>query len=120
MVKHVHLLFVVLVAVSFAARVLAAQLKPELLQRPVLKIAPHALASLLLLSGIVLVFQGGWLHGNFGWIVAKLLALPIFIGLGMLAIRREGQQRWLAFFGAILVFLYIGGVAIGKDAFFIL
>lgn len=120
MFKHLHLLFVALVAVSFIARVVAAQVKPDLLQRPLLKIAPHILASLLLLSGIVLVFQGSWLAGSFGWIVAKLLALPVFIGLGMVAIRRGGQQRWLAFSGAVLVFFYIAGVAVHKQAFFFL
>ncbi|BBL57781.1 SirB2 family protein [Methylomonas koyamae] len=120
MVKHLHLLLAALVAVSFIARVLAAQVKPELLQRPLLKIAPHALASLLLISGIVLVFQGGWLAGSFGWIVAKVLALPVFIGLGMVAIRQSGQQRWLAFSGAMLVLFYIAGVAVHKQAFFFL
>ncbi|WP_231914757.1 SirB2 family protein [Methylomonas sp. DH-1] len=119
-VKHLHLLLAALVAVSFIARVLATQVKPELLQRPLLKIAPHALASLLLISGIVLVFQGGWLAGSFGWIVAKVLALPVFIGLGMVAIRQSGQQRWLAFSGAMLVLFYIAGVAVHKQAFFFL
>jgi hypothetical protein len=58
MLKHLHLLFVALVTVVFLGRVYLAQTKPELLENKWFKIAPHALAGLLLLTGIGLVFQG--------------------------------------------------------------
>ncbi len=116
--KHLHLLLVALVIAVFIARVLLAQFKPDLLQNKWLKIAPHGLAGLLIISGGVLVVQGGWFDLDFGWIVAKIFALLGFIGLGIVAIKSEGDKRWYAFAGALLVFIYIVKVALTKQAFF--
>jgi len=117
MLKHLHLLFVAIVIVSFVVRLAAAEWKPELNQQKWLKIAPHVLATLLLLSGIGLVFQGSWLSANFGWIIAKIVVMCVFIGLGILAMRSQGQQRWLAAAGAFASFFYIVKVAVSKTIF---
>lgn len=118
MLKHIHLLFVAILAVVFIGRVLLAEFKPELLAQKWLKIAPHALASLVLLTGFALVFQGNWFEGNYAWIIAKLLILPVYIGLGVVAIGQQGQKRWLAFAGALVCLFYIAKVAIAKQVFF--
>ncbi len=115
--KHLHLLFVALAVAGFVARVLAAEYKPELLQEKWLKVAPHVLATLLLLTGLVLVFQGGWLDGDYGWIIAKIVGLLTYIGLGVVAMRSQGQRRWLATGGAFLSLIYIAKVAITKQIF---
>jgi len=118
MLKHIHLLFVAILVVAFIGRVLLAEFKPELLAQKWLKITPHVLASLVLLTGFVLVFQGNWLAGDYGWIIAKLLILSVYIGLGVVAIRQQGQKRWLAFAGALFCLFYIAKVAVAKQAFF--
>lgn len=118
MLKHFHLFFVAIVVITFFGRVYLAQFKPELLANKWLKIAPHILASLLLLTGIGLVFQGNWLAGDYGWIVVKLFLMFAFIGLGMLAIKQQGQHRWYAFAGAVFCLVYIVKVAITKQVFF--
>lgn len=115
--KHLHLLFVALAFVSFAGRLALAEFKPDMLSQKWLKIAPHAIAGLLLLSGLVLVFQGNWLAGDYGWIVAKVLILPGFIVLGLLAMKREGAERWKMAGGALLCFLYIAKIAVSKSIF---
>lgn len=120
MLKHTHLLFVAIVVIVFIARVLIAQFKPELLAAKWMKIAPHVLATVLLLTGVGLVFEGNWLAGDYGWIVAKLIAMFAFIGLGMVAIRAQGDNRWYAFAGALIMVVYIVKVAITKQAFFFL
>ncbi len=120
MLKHLHLLFVAVVIILFVIRVFLAQYKPELLANKWLKIAPHALAGLLLLSGIALVFEGNWLAGEYGWIIAKLLGMFGFIALGLVTIRSQGDKRWYAFAGALLVLIYIIRVAFTKQAFFFL
>jgi len=117
MLKHIHLLFVVLAVASFPIRLAAAEYKPELLQEKWLKIAPHALATLLLLSGIGLVFQGNWLQSDYGWIVAKIFGLLGYIGLGILAMHSEGTRRWQATGGAFLCLIYIFAAAISKKIF---
>lgn len=114
--KHLHLTFVALVFISFVGRIALAQLNPELLKQKWLKIAPHVIDTLLLLSGLTLVFKGNWLAGDFGWIVAKIIVLVAYIGLATIALRREGQQRLQAAAGAIICLLYIVGVAVTKNA----
>ncbi len=116
--KHLHLLFVALVALSFIGRVALAEYRPALLANKWIKISPHVLASLLLLSGAVLVLQGGWLAGDYGWIIAKLVLMFVFIGLGLLTMREQGQKRWLAFAGALFCLFYIVKVAFTKQVFF--
>lgn len=118
MLKHLHLLFIAVLVVSFIARVVLAEFKPEVLTRKWLKIAPHLIAGLVLVSGFALVFQGNWLSAEYAWIVAKLLVLIAYIGLGILAIRESGNKRWLAFAGALFCLYYISKVALTKQAFF--
>lgn len=117
MLKHLHLLFVLLAVVSFPVRLAAAEYKPELLQEKWLKIAPHALATLLLLTGIGLVFQGNWLDGEYGWIIAKVVAMLGYIGLGVLAMHNQGQRRWQLTGGAFLCLAYIFSAALSKKIF---
>jgi uncharacterized membrane protein SirB2 len=120
MFKHIHLLFVALIVVSFVLRVLAAEYRPAVLQKKWLAIAPHALQGLVLLTGIVLVVQGNWLAGDYGWLVAKVLALVAFIAMGLMAMRESGQKRWLAMGGGLLCLFYIAKVALTKNAWFFL
>ncbi|AMK75866.1 putative membrane protein SirB2 [Methylomonas methanica] len=118
MLKHIHLLFVAVLVISFIGRVALAELKPALLEQKWLKISPHIIASLVLLTGFALVFQGNWLSSEFAWIVAKLLVLVVYVGLGVLAIRQSGRTRWLAFSGALFCLYYIAKVAVSKQVFF--
>ncbi len=115
MLKHLHLLFVALVVVLFFGRVYLAQFKPEMLANKWLKIGPHVLAGLLLLSGIALVFQGNWLSGEYGWIVLKLLLMFAFIGFGMLTLKQQGEKRWYALAGAVFCLAYIFKLAFTKQ-----
>lgn len=113
--KHLHLLFVALVITSFIWRVYLAEKKPEMLAQKWLKILPHALAAGLLLSGIVLVIQGNWLSGDYGWIVGKVFLMFAFIGLGLFTMREQGKRRWIALAGALYCFAYIVSLAVTKQ-----
>ena len=75
MLKHIHLLFVLIVVVTFFYRVYLAERQPAMLANKWLKIAPHALASILLLSGVMLTVQGEWFSQSYAWIVAKLILM---------------------------------------------
>ena len=112
--KHLHLLFVVLTISSFVIRMLLAEFKPAILQIKALKILPHIIDTILLLSGLALVFQGNWLEGEFGWIISKIGLLVAYVGLGAAAMRSSGLKRWIAFFGAIAAFVTIGMIAVTK------
>ncbi len=112
--KHLHLLFVVLTISSFVIRLLLAEFKPEILQNKALKILPHIIDTVLLLSGLALVFQGNWLDGDFGWIISKIVLLVAYVGLGVVAMHSLGLKRWIAGAGAIAAFVTIGMIAVTK------
>ncbi|MDD4906196.1 MAG: SirB2 family protein [Methylobacter tundripaludum] len=120
MIKILHLTFILLSISSFVGRVYLAEKRPELLEQKWIKIGPHIVNTLLLITGFTLVFQGSWLSGEYGWIVAKIIALLGYVGLGMVAIKSQGTLRWQAFAGALACFIYIGIVAVSKNAFFFL
>lgn len=120
MLKHLHLLFVAILVVSFFGRVWLVQFKPELLTQKWLKVAPHVLSSLLILTGIALVFQGNWLASDYGWIVAKVVVLIAYVGLSLIMMKQQGEKRWLAFAGAVICLMYILKVAVAKQILFFL
>ncbi len=117
MIKSIHMLFILLSVGSFISRIMLAEFKPEILYAKVLKIAPHVIDTILLLSGITLVFQGNWMAGEYGWIMTKLVMLIAYIGFGIMAMRSTGIKRWGAFVLALACFGYIISVAVTKHGF---
>lgn len=117
MIKILHLTFVLLSISSFIGRVYLAEKRPEMLEQKWIKIGPHIINSLLLITGFTLVFQGSWLSAEYSWIIAKLIALLGYVGLGIIAIKSQGDLRWKAFAGAVACFVYIVIVAVSKHAF---
>ncbi len=120
MIKIFHLTFVLLSILSFVGRVILSESHPAILKQKSIKVAPHIINTLLVISGITLVFQGGWLSTDYGWIIAKIVALLGYIGLGVITMHNRGAVRWLAFVGAMASFAYISIVAVTKNAFFFL
>ncbi len=88
-----------------------------LLQHRVAKTLPHIIDTLLLGSavGMLIVMQVSPFATP--WLAAKLLALLLYIVLGMIALRfgRTRTQRVTAYFAALLTALYIVSVAISKS-----
>jgi len=118
MIKLIHLIFIFSSFISFTSRIGLSVFKPSLLQNKFIKIAPHVIDTILLLSGITLVIQGNWLAGEFGWIVSKFILLLAYIGLGVMAMRFSGVKRWVAFAAAVVCFISIFIIAITKNGFF--
>ncbi|NOR79439.1 MAG: invasion protein [Methyloprofundus sp.] len=117
MIKSIHMLFILLSVGGFITRIMLAEFKPDILRTKVLKIAPHVIDTILLLSGIALVFQGNWMAGEYGWIITKLVMLIAYIGFGVMAMRSTGIKRWAGFILALACFGYILSVAITKHGF---
>ena len=89
---------------------------PEHLRQRWVRIAPHVVDTALLASALWLAWQLGR-DGAGGWLVAKVIALLVYIGLGTIALKR-GRTRKLrlaAFAGAVATFAYIVTVAIAKS-----
>lgn len=118
MIKSIHIFFVLFSFFSFVSRVILSEFKPEFLQQKWIKIAPHVVDTLLIISGITLVIQGSWLSTQYDWLVGKLLVLCIYIVLGIVTMRKRGKTRWLAFTATVVCFVYIMVVAISKTPLF--
>ena len=86
------------------------------LQRRWIRIAPHMIDTLLLASAIWLVVLTDLDHGGSLWLMAKIIALLIYIGLGAVALHwgKSKQIRSMAWIAALLVFAYIVAVAVTK------
>ncbi|MEQ1528173.1 MAG: SirB2 family protein [Methylococcales bacterium] len=115
MLKILHVSFALLSVGTFIGRVFMENSHAQFFAQKWVKIAPHIISTILLITGFALVFQGGWLSGNYGWIVAKIIALLAYIGLGLVAVKSQGTQRWQAFAGAMACFIYILAVAGSKN-----
>jgi len=94
----------------------------DILQRKWVKIAPHVIDTALLVSAILLAIRIQQYPLVDPWLSAKLAALLLYIGLGMVALRfgKTKNQKIGAWCGAIIVFVYILLVAITRNAFIIL
>ncbi len=115
--RHLHLGAVGLSLALFALRGAWMLSGSARLQARWVKIAPHAVDTVLLGAGIglaVSLHQYPFVHG---WLTAKVLALLAYIGLGTVALKRGRTKaiRTTAFAGALAVFAYIVGVAITRQ-----
>jgi uncharacterized membrane protein SirB2 len=78
-----------------------------------LRILPHAVDSVLLLSAILLTIAIGQYPFVNGWLTVKVIALVAYIFLAMQALKagRSQSARRVAFFAAVIVFAFIATVA---------
>ena len=117
MIKLIHVIFIIISFISFISRFALSKFKPDILQNKIIKIAPHVIDTILLISGVTLVLQGNWLDGEFGWIISKLILLFGYIALALVAMRSKGINQWLALLGAIFCYVFIFSIAITKNGF---
>ena len=114
--KHLHMLCAAISIIGFIARGALKLGGSPLLQRKWLRIAPHIVDTLLLLSAFGLVFVTHQYPFVEGWLTAKLIGLVVYIGLGLVTLRfaRTQPARAIAYVLAILTFAYIAVVAVTK------
>ncbi|OZY84865.1 regulator SirB [Cellvibrio mixtus] len=114
--KHLHLTFVALALLIFFIRGVLLFIHSPLLNKKLLKIAPHIINTIMLVSGILLAVSLGMKPGEHPWLMAKLIGLVVFIilGVGAFKVRNVLLQKIL-WVDALVVFAYIVSVAITKS-----
>lgn len=114
-IKWLHITCALLSGSGFFIRGILMMRGSAWLQARMVKIVPHVVDTVLLVSAIALVFQWDW--AALPWLLAKTVALFVYIGLGMVALRsgRNKRARVLAWLAALLVFAYIMAVAVNKN-----
>jgi len=116
-VRTLHVACAAISIAGFAARgALMLADSPHLHKRWV-RVAPHVVDTLLLASAIWLAWFLDQMPFVHGWITAKVLALVLYIVLGMLALRRgrTKRQRAAAFVAGLATVAYIVAVALTRD-----
>ena len=117
-IKYAHIACAILSGSLFLLRGIWMMRESTMLQHRVVKILPHVVDTVLLASALIMVFWSEQYPFVQNWLTAKVLALIVYITIGTIALKRGGTKtlRVCAFFGALLVFSYIGLVAITKRA----
>ena len=115
--KLVHVSAAVISISGFVLRGLWMLRGSTLLEHRLVRVLPHVIDTLLLLSGIALVWLMQLQVTGQPWLMAKLFAVVIYIGLGMVALRRGRTLavRAVAFCLALATFAYIAGLALSKS-----
>lgn len=116
-VKHFHMFCVASSGSLFILRGIWMLRDSPMLHARWVRVAPHLIDTLLLSSALVLVIWSHQYPFVQPWLTAKLLALVVYILLGSVALKRGKTKpvRVCAFVGALLVFAYIGAVAMTKQ-----
>lgn len=115
--KLAHITAAILTISGFALRGFWMLTDSANLDRRIVKIAPHIVDSVFLLSGIGLIWILRLPVMSQPWLMAKLLALVFYVLLGTVALRRgkTKRTRTIALLLAILTFAYIAGAAMNKS-----
>jgi uncharacterized membrane protein SirB2 len=110
--RSVHMTCAALSILGFVIRYIWMLRESALLQKRAVKIVPHIVDTLLLLSAIGLVGVVGF-GPNAAWLSAKIVGLIAYIVLGTLALKRGRTKTARAVFGllAIIVFAFVASVA---------
>jgi len=115
--KPVHITCAVLSFSGFFLRGIWMLQGSSLVNQRWVKIFPHVIDTLLLVSALIMLYV---LHLSVienNWLLAKIGALLIYIALGMLALKygKNKRVRGVAWVSGLLVFMYIVSVALTKS-----
>jgi uncharacterized membrane protein SirB2 len=116
-VKLIHQAAVTLSILGFLARGLGMLADSDWVRHRAARTLPHIVDTILLFSGVTLAWQLELSPAAAPWMAAKFVGLVVYIGLGMVALRRGRTkgQRTVAWIAALVTFGYIVTVALTKD-----
>lgn len=116
-IKYLHISCVLLSYILFFLRGVWMLRNSSLLQLRWVKVVPHVVDTALLLSAVTLAIQLSISPLSNPWLMAKIIALLLYILLGTIAIKRGKTRkiRLTAWLSAQLVFIYIVAVALSHN-----
>ena len=116
-IKIIHIISIILSYILFSLRGIWMIQGSPLLKLRWVKILPHVIDTILLVSAIALVAMIQQYQGFNIWISAKIGALLLYILLGMVAFRFGKTQKikTISWILAQIVFFYIVLVALTKN-----
>lgn len=116
-IKAIHVICVALSFAGFFIRGIWMIRDSGYLQRRWVKITPHIVDTLLLASAIILAVQMRMSPLAHDWLLAKIVALLVYIGIGTVALKtgRSKKIRVSAWLLGLVTFTYIVSVALSKS-----
>ena len=116
LLKHTHLLAITLSFIAFFVRGLLMIRESQAANHRAFLIAPHIINTFLIASGIALAVILHLSPSSQPWLIAKLVALVVYIVLGVLAFKHPNlTARKILWMFALIVFIYIVSVARSKN-----
>lgn len=117
-IKLIHVASAMISITGFIVRGLWMLVDSPMLQARWVRIAPHVIDTTLLGSAIYLALTIQQYPGVNTWLSAKVIAVVLYIVLGMIALRRgkTKQIRVMAWVAALATFAYIAAVALTRSA----
>lgn len=115
--KYIHITAVTLTLIFFITRGLWMIMDAKILKQKWVKILAITIDSILLASAVILTMKISQYPFSHPWLTAKVLALVIYIALGMIALHYGATKkiRIVAWFAALLCFGYIVSVALTRN-----
>lgn len=116
-IKTIHVTSVALSYSLFFLRGIWMLNNSDRLQQRWARTVPDTVDSILFLSAVTLAWQLGFSPLHEPWLAAKIAALPLYIALGMVALRfgKTKRMRLAAWLLAQAVFVYMASVAMTHD-----
>lgn len=115
--KHLHMTLAFLTLFSFALRGIWMMRQSPLLHQRWVKIAPHIIDTLLLVTALILAGILRYNPGAHPWLMAKIIALVVYIVLGVIAFRHPNAKvRVASWCAAMITVIYIISAAFSKSA----
>lgn len=116
-IKQIHVIAVVVSVLGFMLRGGWMMCSSPLLQHRLTRVLPHVVDTVLLVSALVLAAMISQYPFVAPWVTAKVLGLLLYIGLGMVALRRGPTRaiRVSAWVAALVVYAWIASVATSKQ-----
>jgi uncharacterized membrane protein SirB2 len=115
--KNAHIIFIIISILLFNYRFLLKSLNKSIPKS--IKIIPHINDTFLLISGISMAYIVGFNPLENPWLMAKIIALVLYIVFGMLALKKSGIQSIIGYIMATLMIIFMVFTAINKAPFLI-
>lgn len=116
LLKHLHMTMAALSFLGFFIRGIWMWRQSAWLHKKPVRIFPHIVDTLLLVSAIALAVTLRYSPGDHPWLMTKIVLLVVYIVLGIIAFKNPNptvrKGSWLV---ALIVFIYIVSVAITKN-----
>ncbi len=115
LLERLHIALALISGLGFALRGFIIRVLDRPLASPLVRVGPHLIDTLLLMSGIALWFHFRYSPVESAWLGLKLVLIVVYVLLGVAALRAERRERGvLAYVAALLVFLTIASLALLK------